>query len=91
MNKQELLKKVAADAKVTQKEAAAMLDSTLDAIVAAVAAGDKVQLVGFGTFEGKARKARMGRNPKTKEPMEIAATTVPAFSAGKAFKDAVSR
>lgn len=90
MNRQELIKKVAAEADVTQKQATAVLDSTLDAIIAAVASGDKVQLVGFGTFEGRKREARVGRNPRTKETIEIPASTAPAFKAGKEFKDAVN-
>ncbi|MDD4509623.1 MAG: HU family DNA-binding protein [Oscillospiraceae bacterium] len=89
MNKQDLTEKIAADAGVTQKQASAALDSTLNAIVAAVAVGEKIQLVGFGTFESKKREARTGLNPRTKEPVEIPASTVPVFKAGKAFKDAV--
>ena len=72
-----------------QKTPPAALDSTLDAIVAAVVAGEKVQLVGFGTFEAKKRSARVGRNPATNAVIEIPESTVPVFKAGKAFKDAV--
>lgn len=89
MNKQDLIHKIAEGAGITQKDAAAALDSTLEAIVSAVAAREKVQLVGFGTFEAKKRGARVGRNPATKEAIEIPASTAPVFKAGKAFKDAV--
>ena len=89
MNKQDLIRKIADGAGIAQKDAAAALDSTLDAIVAAVVAGEKVQLVGFGTFEVKKRSARVGRNPATNAVIEIAESTVPVFKAGKAFKDAV--
>ncbi|CUQ62725.1 HB [uncultured Flavonifractor sp.] len=89
MNKQDLIRKIADGAGIAQKDAAAALDSTLDAIVAAVVAGEKVQLVGFGTFEVKKRSARVGRNPTTNAVIEIPESTVPVFKAGKAFKDAV--
>lgn len=89
MNKQDLIRKIADGAGIAQKDAAAALDSTLDAIVAAVVAGEKVQLVGFGTFEVKKRSARVGRNPATNAVIEISESTVPVFKAGKAFKDAV--
>ena len=85
MNKQDLIRKIADGAGIAQKDAAAALDSTLDAIVA----GEKVQLVGFGTFEVKKRSARVGRNPATNAVIEIPESTVPVFKAGKAFKDAV--
>ena len=90
MNKQDLIHKIAEDAGLTRKQAAAALDSALSAVVSAVAAGEKVQLVGFGTFEGKNREARTGRNPKTMEVIEIPASVAPVFKAGKAFKDAVN-
>ncbi len=90
MNKQELIKKIAADTEVTQKQAAAMLDCALNTIVASVAAGEKVQLIGFGTFEGKKRAARTGLNPQTKEEIKIPASVAPAFKAGKKFKDTVN-
>ena len=89
MNKQDLIRKIADGAGIAQKDAAAALDSTLDAIVAAVVAGEKVQFVGFGTFEVKKRSARVGRNPATNAVIEIPESTVPVFKAGKAFKDAV--
>ena len=89
MNKQELIKKIAETAGLSQKDAAAALAAAVDAIVAEVAAGGKVQLVGFGTFESKTRAARTGLNPQTKETIEIPECKIPAFKAGKAFKDAV--
>ena len=67
------------------------VSATFDTITEVLCAGDKVQLVGFGGFETKAREARMGRNPKTKEPIEIPATTVPVFKPGKALKDQISK
>ncbi len=91
MNKQELIKKIAADAELTQKQAAAALESALTSIKAAVAAGDKVQLIGFGTFESKQRDARQGRNPRTGKAVDIAAAKLPVFKAGKAFKDEVDK
>jgi DNA-binding protein HU-beta len=90
MNKGELVDKVAEKAQVTKKQADAVLTSALEAIVEAVASGDKVTLVGFGSFECRDRKAREGRNPKTGDKMDIPATKVPAFSAGKLFKDRVA-
>ena len=90
MNKGELVDAIAEQANVTKKEADAVLSTALDTIVETVTNGDKVTLVGFGSFEKRERKEREGRNPKTGETMTIAATTVPAFSAGKAFKDTVA-
>ncbi|HIK31101.1 MAG TPA: HU family DNA-binding protein [Oscillatoriales cyanobacterium M59_W2019_021] len=90
MNKGELIDAVAAKAGVTKKEADAVLTAALEAIVEAVSSNDKVTLVGFGSFESRERKAREGRNPKTGEKMEIPATKVPAFSAGKQFKEKVA-
>jgi DNA-binding protein HU-beta len=90
MNKGELIDAVAAKASVTKKEADAVLTAALEAIMEAVASDDKVTLVGFGSFESRKRKAREGRNPKTGEKMEIPETTVPAFSAGKLFKEKVA-
>ena len=90
MNKGELVDAIAEQANLTKKEADAVLSTALDTIVEAVTSGDKVTLVGFGSFEKRERKEREGRNPKTGETMTIAATTVPAFSAGKAFKDTVA-
>ncbi|MCG9890314.1 MAG: HU family DNA-binding protein [Thermosynechococcaceae cyanobacterium MS004] len=90
MNKGELVDAIAEKANVTKKDADAILNATLDLIVESVASGQKVSLVGFGTFEKRDRAAREGRNPKTGETLSIAATTVPAFSAGKSFKEAVA-
>lgn len=89
MNKGELIDQIAAKADVTKKDADSVLTAMLDAILEAVAAGDKVTLVGFGTFEARDRQAREGRNPSTGKPIQIAATRVPAFSAGKVFKEKV--
>ncbi|NEN99913.1 MAG: HU family DNA-binding protein [Moorea sp. SIO1F2] len=90
MNKGELVDKVAERATVTKKQADAVLTATIETIMEAVSEGDKVTLVGFGSFESRERKAREGRNPKTGEKMEIPATKVPAFSAGKVFKERVA-
>lgn len=91
MNKAELINAVAAKADVSKKDAEAVLTAALDTITAAMAEGEKVQLVGFGSFEVKKRAARQGRNPKTKETIEIPASVVPVFKAGKALKDAVAK
>ncbi|PSB31867.1 HU family DNA-binding protein [Stenomitos frigidus] len=89
MNKGELIDKIAENANVTKKDADALLTATLEVILETVAAGDKVTLVGFGTFEARDRQAREGRNPSTGKPIQIPATRVPAFSAGKVFKEKV--
>ena len=91
MNKAELISAVAANADVSKKEAEAVVTAALDVITAALKEGEKVQLVGFGSFEVKARAARVGRNPKTKESIEIPASKVPVFKAGKALKDAIAK
>ena len=91
MNKSELINAVAEKAALSKKDSEAAVTAALDAISAALADGDEVRLVGFGTFEVKKREARMGRNPKTKEPIPIAASKVPAFKPGKALKDAVAK
>lgn len=91
MNKTELVAEVATKADVSKKDATAAVDAVFQAITEALANGDKVQLVGFGTFEVKDRAARQGLNPRTKEPITIAAAKVPAFKAGKALKDAVAK
>ncbi|MEG4121907.1 HU family DNA-binding protein [Microcoleus sp. N9_B4] len=91
MNKGELVDLLATKADTTKKVANALLDALIDSITKAVADGEKVTLVGFGSFEARERKAREGRNPKTGDKMDIPATVVPAFSPGKMFKDAVSR
>lgn len=90
MNKTELVSNVAEKADITKKDAEKVIASVLETIEGALAAGDKVQLVGFGTFEVRERAARTGRNPKTGEEIQIDATKVPAFKAGKALKDAVN-
>jgi DNA-binding protein HU-beta len=90
MNKGELVDAIAGKANVTKREADTILSTAIDTIVEAVKDGDKVTLVGFGSFEKRERQQREGRNPKTGESMTIAATTVPAFSAGKAFKETVA-
>jgi len=90
MNKGELVDEIARKADVTKKQADAVLSAALDAIMEAVANGEKVTLVGFGSFESRERKAREGRNPKTGDTMLIPETTVPAFSAGKSFKELVA-
>jgi DNA-binding protein HU-beta len=90
MNKSELVDAIAAKAEITKKDADAVLSAVIDAIMEAVAEGEKVTLVGFGTFEARQRQAREGRNPSTGKPIKIPATTVPAFSAGKSFKEKVA-
>ena len=91
MNKTELINQVAERAGLSKKDAEQALNAMLDTVSDALAQGDKVQLVGFGSFETKTREARMGRNPKTKEPIEIPATKAPVFKAGKALKDRVAK
>ena len=90
MNKAEMIQQVAEKTGQTKKDAEACINATFDVIQGALVAGDKVQLVGFGAFEVKSRAARTGRNPKTKEVIQIPASKVPAFKAGKALKDVVS-
>jgi len=89
MNKAELINVVSEAAEVSKKDAETVITATLDAITDALKEGEKVQLVGFGSFEVKKRAARVGRNPKTKEPIEIPASKVPVFKAGKVLKDIV--
>ena len=91
MNKAELIAAVAEKAGLSKKDAEAAVNAALDAITAALQEGDKVQLVGFGSFEVKSRAARTGRNPKTKEAIEIPASKVPVFKAGKVLKDVVAK
>jgi DNA-binding protein HU-beta len=91
MNKEELVTEISKSAKVTKKEAEAVLSATIETIENTVKKGDKVTLVGFGTFEPRKRAARTGRNPQTGKEIKIAAKTVPAFSAGKKFKEAVAK
>ena len=90
MTKTDLVKKVAAENELTQKQAAAIVDGVFNTVVDAVAAGDAVSLFGFGTFSVKHRDARQGRNPATGEAMEFAASNTPVFKAAKAFKDKVN-
>ena len=90
MNKTELVAAVAAKAEISKKDAEAAVAATFDAITAALADGDKVALVGFGTFAVKERAARTGLNPQTKDKIEIPASKAPSFKAGKALKDAVN-
>ena len=91
MNKAELINATAEKAGLSKKDTETAINAAIDAISAALAQGDKVQLVGFGSFEVRARAARTGRNPKTKETIKIAASKVPAFKPGKALKDAVAK
>jgi DNA-binding protein HU-beta len=90
MNKGELVDAVAAKANVTKKQADEIISAFLSVVIEAVANGEKITLVGFGSFERRDRSEREGRNPKTNEPMTIPATIVPAFSAGKQFKEKVA-
>ena len=90
MNKTELVAAVAAKAEISKKDAEAAVTATFDAITSALADGDKVALVGFGTFAVTERAARTGLNPQTKEKIEIPASKAPSFKAGKALKDAVN-
>ncbi len=89
MNKTELIAAVAEKAELSKKDAEAAVSAAVEAITAALSQDEKVQLVGFGSFEVKARAERVGRNPKTKETIQIPASKTPVFKAGKALKDAV--
>ena len=91
MNKAELIAVVAEKASLSKKDTEKAVNSLVDAITESLQGGDKVQLVGFGVFEVKKRAARMGLNPKTKEQINIPASAVPVFKAGKAFKDAIDK
>ena len=91
MNKTELIAVVAEHAGLTKKDAERVMNATIDAITASLVKGEKVQLSGFGTFEIKEREARVGRNPHTKETIEIPATKVPVFKPSKALKDNVAK
>jgi DNA-binding protein HU-beta len=90
-NKQELIDAVAAQAGITKSTPAERIDAVLAAVSKTVAAGDSVQLIGFGKFATGSRAARSGRNPKTAETIEIAAAKTVKFAVGKAFKDAVNQ
>jgi len=89
MNRQELVDKIANDAGITKKAANLALNAVIDGITISLEKGDKVSLVGFGTFKVAARNARVGVNPRTKEKIQIAARKVPVFKAGKKLKEAV--
>ena len=91
MNKTQLIDVVALKTGLKKAQAEAAVNAMNEAIAEALAAGDKVQLIGFGTYEVKTRAERSGRNPKTGETITIAASKAPAFSAGKALKDAVNK
>ena len=91
MNKTELIAVASQAAGMTKKDTERVLNAALDAITASLVNGEKVQLSGFGTFEIKEREARVGRNPHTKESVEIPATTVPVFKASKVLKDTVAK
>lgn len=91
MNKNELVASIAEKAELTKKDAELALKAFIESVEDTVASGEKVQLVGFGTFEPREREARDGRNPKTGEPLKIEAKTVPAFKAGKEFKEKVAK
>ncbi|MBK9293393.1 MAG: HU family DNA-binding protein [Oligoflexia bacterium] len=87
MNKAQLVEKISTDAQCTKAQAEAILDVTIESIKKAVAKGDDVKLVGFGTFSRGKRKARSGRNPQTGAEIQIPASKMPKFKAGKEFKD----
>lgn len=91
MNKTELIAAVAEKAGLTKKDAERVVSATFETITASLVKGDKVQVSGFGIFEVKAREARIGRNPRTKEEIKIPATKLPAFKASKTLKDAVAK
>jgi len=91
VNKEELVQEVAKKAKVTQKEASEVLSVLIEVVEKTVSKGKKVTLVGFGTFEARKRAARTGRNPQTGKEIKIPAKTVPAFTAGKKFRELVNK
>ena len=91
MNKTELIAAVSENAGLTKKDTERVLNAAIDAVTAALIQGEKVQISGFGTFETKDREARVGRNPHTKEAIEIPATRVPTFKPSKALKDNVAK
>lgn len=91
MTKAELVTNVAGKSGLTKKDAEKAISAVIEVVTEALANGDSVQLVGFGTFEVRERAARKGINPRTKEAIDIAETKVPAFKAGRALKDAVSK
>ncbi|HOB35603.1 MAG: HU family DNA-binding protein [Firmicutes bacterium] len=89
MNKTDLIQLVAEKTALSKKDSEKAVNAVLEGIMDAVAAGEKVQLIGFGTFEKRQRAAKMGRNPSTGEQIRIPATSVPAFKAGKSFKERI--
>lgn len=91
MNKTELIAAVAEKSGLSKKDADNAVNAMLDVVVETLSQGDKVQIVGFGTFEVRSRSERQGRDPRTNNPITIPASKSPAFKAGKAFKDAVDR
>ena len=91
MNREELISEISKKTKISKKDAGLILSATIETIEKSVKKGDKVTLVGFGTFSKKHREARKGRNPQTGKELKIAAKNVPAFSAGKAFKTLLSK
>jgi DNA-binding protein HU-beta len=91
MTKTELIDQVAAESGLTKKDSGKAIDAVFDTITQALSEGEKVQLVGFGSFEARGREARKGRNPQTGAEIEIPAQTLPVFTAGKALKDAVDQ
>ena len=91
MNKTELIAAVAQKTGLTKKDAERVVSATVDTIVETMVQGEKVQISGFGIFEAKTREARVGRNPRTKETIQIPATRLPAFKASKALKDVVAK
>lgn len=90
MNKTELIAAVAENAEISKKDAEKALKAFVETVTEQLKKGDKVQVVGFGTFEASERAAREGRNPQTGETMKIAASKAPKFKAGKALKDAIN-
>ena len=91
MNKAELISVMAEKSGLTKKDSEKALNSFIEAVEEALVKGDKVQLVGFGTFEVRERSARKGRNPQTAEEIDIPAASVPAFKAGKALRDSINK
>ena len=91
MNKSDLVAIVAEKMEVTKKDAEVSLNAVVEAITESLVKGEKIQLIGFGSFEVRKRAARKGRNPQTNEEMKISASKVPAFKAGQALKDAVNK
>ncbi len=91
MNKTELIAAAAESSGMTKKDTERVLNAAIDTIISALTQGEKVQISGFGSFETKHREARTGRNPRTRESIEIPATRIPAFKASKALKDTVAK